>query len=496
MHLHTHFPVRSWSNRPSSPDLSFYKALSASPANYCSPTNRPGHPLTICLASASPSSFNNDTSIASSFLPLVRKGDIQPHVQPLPYSSSRQSQSGAQVVLAFFESVNARDYSSLLHLLADNVTHSDLSHNVNQEGKLSVANFYQDLMLKADGVRFQVEDITEGSDTKVGVTWQMFLDNQAIPLGRGLGFYTLNQQREISSVRQSPEHFIKSADQFKTALSLGSPMFRTLAPFFLQPAPAQQSILPPLWSPQAANRDPPALRSAGQWGIEAGVSSPSNVGMVPSLSKEEEEEEEWSSAVVESKGSSGQTVATRKDRDEPSLDTFQVDLTFQVHTFQVDLTFLTFHTYLTFQVDLNGTWKKAPGQDTAAFEKALDLWQLSFLQKTAARLIEGVEIIQTRNTFSIGMFVAQIPQFKIQESYSIGGVESKVMRRDMRAGDSTATAIPLPNGVEFTSTFSPPLPGKLVERYILLSPGLMEVTSSVSIGGKVAKAVLIYKLQP
>ena len=398
-------------------------------------------------------------------MPLVRAGDIR-GIQTSP--SIRQSQSGAQVVLAFFESINDRDFNSLLHLLADSIVQSDLSHTINQEGKLSVANFYQDLMIKADGVRFQVEDITEGSDSKVGVTWQIFLDNQAMPLGRGLGFYTLNPQGEITSIRQSPEHFIKSADQFKAALNVASPVFRALAPIFLPAqaqAPAQQMTSASFQLPPSMKRDPPALRSAGQWGIDTGLASSSSVvKIIPSLI----DKDEWSS-VVQVDGSSGHSEMTQHYLDESSLATFQVDL--------------------------NGTWKKALGQDTAAFEKALDLWQLSFLQKTAARLIEGVEIIQTHDNFTIGMFVAQIPQFKINESYTIGGAESKVMRRDMRAGNCTATTVPLPNGIEFTSVFGPPLPGKLLERYILLSPGLMEVTSSVSISGKVAEAVLIYELQ-
>jgi hypothetical protein len=30
-----------------------------------------------------------------------------------------------------------------------------------------------------------------------------------LPLGKGIGFYKLNRQGKIASVRQSPEHFVK-----------------------------------------------------------------------------------------------------------------------------------------------------------------------------------------------------------------------------------------------------------------------------------------------
>ena len=125
-----------------------------------------------------------------------------------------------------------------------------------------------------------------------------------------------------------------------------------------------------------------------------------------------------------------------------------------------------------------------------SYEKALDLWELSYLKKTAAKLIEDLEIRQTGTLFIVSMFVKAMPQFKIEESYRFRSSRT-VARRDLR-GEALASAKMTSNGIELVATFGGPLSGRLEEQYVLLSPGQLRVSSTVEIKGKTVESILLY----
>lgn len=140
-------------------------------------------------------------------------------------------------------------------------------------------------------------------------------------------------------------------------------------------------------------------------------------------------------------------------------------------------------------INLTGQWRRLPGQSMSQYERALDLWQLSYFQKTAAKLIEDLEIQQSGSTFIVSMFVTAIPQFKISESYSLYG-PSKVPRRDMR-GEALATTTTTLNGIKLVATFGDPLPGRLEEKYELVG-GQLHVSSVATIQGRSVESKLVY----
>lgn len=93
------------------------------------------------------------------------------------------------------------------------------------------------------------------------------------------------------------------------------------------------------------------------------------------------------------------------------------------------------------------------------FEAALDVLGLSGLQKVTARLIDGLDIQHTTNTFTVS-FVTVVPFFRVTEEVPLNGGSSQLGRRDLRLGRQTATATTVPGGVRVDMSWGQPLPGE------------------------------------
>ncbi|GLC39340.1 hypothetical protein PLESTB_000895500 [Pleodorina starrii] len=153
---------------------------------------------------------------------------------------------------------------------------------------------------------------------------------------------------------------------------------------------------------------------------------------------------------------------------------------------------------------LAGIWEKdLEASDVAGYEKALDLWQISGVQKATARLIEGLELALRDGAGGRGgaaafdvHFLTIIPYFKVTESYPLAGGRAKMRRRDQRSGDAQAHAEALPNGVMCRAAWGAPFAGELLESYTLPDPAgqpdLMHVSSTIRVGGKEATTVQVY----
>jgi hypothetical protein len=69
-------------------------------------------------------------------------------------------------------------------------------------------------------------------------------------------------------------------------------------------------------------------------------------------------------------------------------------------------------------VDLSGVWAKIPERcDEAAYARALDLWNLSGVQKMGAKLIAGIELLHVGDNFDVH-FLVIISQAKITRTSS------------------------------------------------------------------------------
>ncbi|KAG2428383.1 hypothetical protein HYH02_014399 [Chlamydomonas schloesseri] len=159
---------------------------------------------------------------------------------------------------------------------------------------------------------------------------------------------------------------------------------------------------------------------------------------------------------------------------------------------------------------LTGIWEKdLEASDVGGYEKALDLWQISGVQKATARLIEGLELVhsgggggggggRTAAAPSLNVhFLTIIPYFKVTEVYPMSGARSKMRRRDQRGGDAMACAERVPLGVVCRASWGAPYAGELEESYTIPdpvgAPDCMHVTSTIRVGDKSATTLQVYQ---
>eukprot|EP00879_Flechtneria_rotunda_P006527 GHRR01006860.1.p1 GENE.GHRR01006860.1~~GHRR01006860.1.p1 ORF type:complete len:354 (+),score=133.89 GHRR01006860.1:626-1687(+) len=145
------------------------------------------------------------------------------------------------------------------------------------------------------------------------------------------------------------------------------------------------------------------------------------------------------------------------------------------------------------EVDLSGLWvKDRDRSDMAGYEEALDVLGLSSMQKVTARLIDGIEIKQAPNHFTVN-FVTVVPFFKVTEKVALDGGSSQLNRRDLRSGKQTATATSVPGGVLVDMRWGAPVQGSLSEQYSLEPDGCLRVYAETRVGERLVASHTIYK---
>ena len=131
---------------------------------------------------------------------------------------------------------------------------------------------------------------------------------------------------------------------------------------------------------------------------------------------------------------------------------------------------------------------------TGAYSHALDLMQLNTLQKHAAlRLFEGVEISQDACGFS-ARFLTVVPFFKVTEAFSFGH-DTAMGRRDLKAGQQVAHASATLERVEVSITWPNPNAGSVLEVYTCPEPDVLHLLSRVTVGGRTAETLQVYRRQ-
>lgn len=131
---------------------------------------------------------------------------------------------------------------------------------------------------------------------------------------------------------------------------------------------------------------------------------------------------------------------------------------------------------------------------TGAYSDALDLMQLNTLQKHAAlRLFEGVEITQDASGFSV-RFLTVVPFFKVTESFSFGH-DAAMGRRDLKAGQQVAHTVVTPQRVQVAITWPNPNAGNVLEVYTCPEPNVLHLLSRVTVGGRMAETLQVYRRQ-
>jgi len=83
---------------------------------------------------------------------------------------------------------------------------------------------------------------------------------------------------------------------------------------------------------------------------------------------------------------------------------------------------------------------------------------LSGLQKVTARLIEGLEVQQSRENFTVS-FVTVVPFFKVTEDVPLDAGSTQLGRRDLRFGRQTMAARSVSGGVLVEMSWGPPMAG-------------------------------------
>ncbi|GFH33199.1 uncharacterized protein HaLaN_32531, partial [Haematococcus lacustris] len=129
----------------------------------------------------------------------------------------------------------------------------------------------------------------------------------------------------------------------------------------------------------------------------------------------------------------------------------------------------------------------------------LQLLGLGSLQRMTARLIDGIDISQTPEGFSVS-FLTVVPFFKVKE-VTPWGQKVQLSRRDLRRGKQWSQAEQVAGGVRVHHMWGEPRPGQLTETYTVLSPpdakasenDEMAVATTLTVGEQKAAVVQVYR---
>ncbi|GMH35074.1 hypothetical protein BSKO_02942 [Bryopsis sp. KO-2023] len=344
------------------------------------------------------------------------------------------------VVERLFDAINERELGDILNLLDDSCVHHDLAFREPHKGKKAATKFYLDLLYGTPkDMRFEIEDITGGDPSAAGLTWHIKVGGVEVPMSRGVSFYRVNSQGLITYVREGPEHFVKLGSGAVPMLAMGSPVIRRLAP--LIPNPFQPGHLLPM---SLESLQPPSSRIV---------------------------DEVWE----------GNSASTRLV-DE----TVELDETSNPHPPPI--------VDNTGPGNLAGMWEKdEEASDSDAYEEGMELLQLQSIQRVTARMICGLEIQQTEDTFSQHFILSTVvPQFRVTEKYKIGGTV-EINRRDLRPGKTKVTFQCRGDTFVAKHFLGPSFPGKMVEVFRCPEEGVLELDATVLVGRKKARVLMVYR---
>eukprot|EP00195_Chlamydomonas_chlamydogama_P002255 CAMPEP_0202917478 /NCGR_PEP_ID=MMETSP1392-20130828/71079_1 /ASSEMBLY_ACC=CAM_ASM_000868 /TAXON_ID=225041 /ORGANISM="Chlamydomonas chlamydogama, Strain SAG 11-48b" /LENGTH=268 /DNA_ID=CAMNT_0049610239 /DNA_START=71 /DNA_END=874 /DNA_ORIENTATION=+ len=127
---------------------------------------------------------------------------------------------------------------------------------------------------------------------------------------------------------------------------------------------------------------------------------------------------------------------------------------------------------------LTGTWVK-DGRASDPMDPACDLMKLNGLVRGAVRLIKGLEVRLTPDTFHMAVF-SVISWFKVRERYSLSGTVSTWSRRDLRRGQHRGHVEVRPDGgIRLCLEWDSPHGGQGTDDFVLVGDNELHVRSHI-----------------
>lgn len=144
--------------------------------------------------------------------------------------------------------------------------------------------------------------------------------------------------------------------------------------------------------------------------------------------------------------------------------------------------------------NLSGVWVKDKAASDS-MEPTLKLMHVNRLIRTAVKLVKGIELQQTGNSFEM-IVLSGILWFKIKERYPLTGEVRQFKRRDLRKGLHRGSVEKLPDGaVCITLEWDEPLGGVGTDVFYIPAAGILYVDSTILMQGQTIKYRTIYNKQ-
>ncbi|KAK9807520.1 hypothetical protein WJX72_001403 [[Myrmecia] bisecta] len=439
------------------------------------------------------------------------------------------------IALRYFALFNQRDLDGMLRLVSPDCQHQGLAYPEPFSGRQAVRKFYGEFMNSIPPqIKLVIEDATSGDAHAVGLIWHLELDGRELPFGKGLSFFKVNTCGEICFVRESPEHFVKLQGAALPMLNIAAPMFRRLAPF-VEPLvgglanmaglggnttnngqrllPAMSSASPFSLGSQlgpAHNYRQPSESALGNGGAEVAstemlAARQAIADMEAVLWRTRQEKAALENKVRQM--SMGYASGDRyyAERESPAQQSSTSTLTAAPsaatetsvrqsnNASEASSQPMSGANIQSQPINFSGIWiKDQQASDYESYDRALAVMKLGGLQRTTAlRLIEGVEIQQTRDNMSVH-FLTVVPFFKVTETFSFRGLTT-MGRRDLRKGKQTASTKLIPEGVRIDMTWPEPHAGGLVDVFTSPEPNVLHIKSTISVGGASESTVQVYR---
>ncbi|GMH39620.1 hypothetical protein BSKO_07518 [Bryopsis sp. KO-2023] len=133
-------------------------------------------------------------------------------------------------------------------------------------------------------------------------------------------------------------------------------------------------------------------------------------------------------------------------------------------------------------VNLSGIWVK-DNDASDSLEPVLMAMQLNPIVRAATRLVRGLELTQTENSFRVSVF-SVIRWFKIHEEYPMSGIVKTFPRRDLRKGKHRGSIAWVGTTLRLTVAWDDPLGGWGTDDFTLISHNELHVKTSLKREGQ------------
>ena len=331
---------------------------------------------------------------------------------------------------------------------------------------------------------------------------QLRVGGMRLPNSRGVSFFKVNAQHQISYVRESPEHFVKMTGMALPTLSVVSPLINAAKPLMdssggndaVEPLSLLRDVstsagrglvnmLAKEWGSGSPRGQAPAqggdgastaflaegphdMRSVHELRNQPGSSSSDEENVVSMARTVRGSEVAMrplgSSAAVAEPSSTGVAPATDTDSEDEHVPTRRSGNEFAGM--------------------LAGMWSKVKARsDVEGYGRALALMGVGGIQRATAMAIDGMEVNHTEEAFEV-FYLTVVPYFKVRESYRFD-VQVSLSRRDLRGGKQTAVAQQAGPRVIVDVSWPSPHAGEAHEEYWLGDCGCLHVESTVTVNG-------------